>query len=518
MTGSSVAEATELIGFQNIYKAFGAVEVLRDLSFGVRHGEIHALLGENGAGKSTLMKILGGYHAPSSGQVLLEGREVHFRSSRDAEQAGIVLIHQEFNLAEDLTVAQNIYLGHEPGGALIDDRAMLRGAREVLARLKVDLDPARRVRDLSVPQKQLVEIAKALSRQAQILIMDEPTATLTLRETDALLDLMGRLKSDGVTILYISHKLGEVKRVADRVTVLRDGRYIATDDAANLTQDQMATLMVGRELEEMFPEQAVPASDLLLEVEQLSVPGWAQRVSFGVRRGEVLGFAGLVGSGRTESFEGLVGLRRHTVTSVRVAGRPVRIRSPQDAARVGLTYLSEDRKGKGLLVDFPLAQNLTLTTLDLYAHPLLDPAAEHRAMVRAARDSNIRAGRLDVTAGSLSGGNQQKLALARILEADPRVIVLDEPTRGVDVGAKREIYHLIHQLAQAGKAVVVISSELNELLGLCHRLLVMHEGQLVGDLSGEQLNEQEVILYVTGLKSQCPAGVSVRPGAAGASG
>lgn len=504
MTGGP---AGDLITFQGIRKTFGTVEVLRDVSFGVRPGEIHALLGENGAGKSTLMKVLGGYHAPTAGQILLDGRPVQFRSSRNAEQAGIVLIHQEFNLAEDLSAAQNIYLGHEPGGTFIDDRAMLRGAHAALERLKVNLDPSRRVRDLSVPQKQLVEIAKALSRQARVLIMDEPTATLTLRETGALLELMGRLRSEGVTILYISHKLDEVKRVADRVTVLRDGYFVATDDAKNLTQGQMANLMVGRDLGDMFPPQMQPLPEVLLDVRGLTVPSWAHDLNFCVHSGEVLGFAGLVGSGRTESFEGLVGLRRHTVESVRVRGRPARFRSPQDAARAGLTYLSEDRKGKGLLLDFPLAQNLTLTTLERYARPFLNRSAEEGAMKRAAQEYHIRTGRLGVNASALSGGNQQKLALARILEASPDVIVLDEPTRGVDVGAKREIYHLIHRLAQAGKGVIVISSELPEVLGLCHRLMVMHGGRLVGDLGGTDLNEHEVIQYVTGLKSS-PSGVN----------
>lgn len=499
--------ASDFISFEGVSKSFGPVEVLKDIRFGIAQGEIHALLGENGAGKSTLMKILGGYHAPTQGRLLLGGQPVHFRSSREAEQAGIVLIHQEFSLAEDLTAAQNIYLGHEPGGTFIDDRAMIGGAVAALARLNVTLDPTLRVRELSVPQKQLVEIAKALARNARILIMDEPTATLTLRETDALLDLMTRLRDEGVTILYISHKLDEVKRVADRVTVLRDGRYVTSDFTANLSQGQMANLMVGRELEDMFPEQLEPGGEVLLEVRGLSVPSWSQDLSFQVRCGEVLGVAGLVGSGRTESFEGLVGLRRHSVAFVQVGGKEVRLRSPGDAARAGLIYLSEDRKGKGLLLDFSLTQNLTLTTLELYARPLLDVGAEERAMAKAAQTYNVRTGRLDVTARALSGGNQQKLALARLLQADPDVIVLDEPTRGVDVGAKREIYYLIHRLAQSGKSVVVISSELPELLGLCHRLLVMHEGRLVGNLSGEARNEQEVIQYVTGLKSG-PVGVS----------
>ena len=491
----------DLIEFWAISKAFGPVTVLREVSFGVRPGEIHALLGENGAGKSTLMKVLGGYHAPTAGQLLLDGQPVQFASSRDAEARGIVLIHQEFNLADDLSAAQNIYLGHELGGALLDAAAMLRGARAALARLGVTLDPARRVRDLSVPQKQLVEIAKALAREARVLIMDEPTASLTLRETDALLELMRRLRAEGVTILYISHKLDEVKRVADRVTVLRDGRFVATEAAADLTPGQMASLMVGRDLDDMFPERTEPSPEVRLEVEHLSVPGWSSDLSFSVRAGEVLGFAGLVGAGRTESFEGLVGLRRATVGQVRLGGRAVRLRSPRDAARAGLVYLSEDRKGKGLLLDFPLAHNLTLTTLDLYARPLLDTRAETRAMARAAQQYGIRSGRLDVPARALSGGNQQKLALARLLEPAPDVIVLDEPTRGVDVGARREIYHLIHRLAASGKSVIVISSELPELLGLCHRLMVMHEGRLTGDLSGPQLTEAQVIQYVTGVES-----------------
>lgn len=491
----------DFIVFDGISKRFGPVEVLRDVSFGVRRGEVHALLGENGAGKSTLVKILGGYHAPSAGEVRLEGQPVHFTSSRDAEGRGIVLIHQEFNLAEDLTVAQNIYLGHEPGRVLIDDRAMETGARAALERLNVTLDPRRRVRDLSVPQKQLVEIAKALSRDARVLIMDEPTAALTLRETDTLLGLIRRLRDSGVTVLYISHKLDEVERVADRVTVLRDGAYVTTAETRELTQAQMANLMVGRELEDMFPERQPPGSEELLAVEGLNVPGWSRDLSFTLRRGEVLGLAGLVGSGRTESFEGLFGLRPHTVSQVRLRGRPLRLRSARDAARAGLVYLSEDRKGKGLLVNFALTPNLTLMTLEHYARPLLDVGAERRRMGEAAREYHIRAGRLDVTASALSGGNQQKLALAKILEASPDVIVLDEPTRGVDVGAKREIYHLVHTLAAAGKGVVVISSELPELLGLCHRLLVMHNGRLVGELTGEDMTEHEVIQYATGLKT-----------------
>jgi len=496
--------ASSHVAFANVSKAFGPVTVLSGVSFEVGRGEVHALIGENGAGKSTLMKILSGHHAPSGGELRVDGEAAHFRSSRDAEARGIVLIHQEFNLAPDLSVAQNIFLGHELGGALLQDAEMNRRAGAALTQVGLRLDSRTRVRDLSVPQRQLVEIAKAVSRDARLLVMDEPTATLTPGETETLFQLINDLRARGVTLLYISHKLDEVKRLADRVTVLRDGRHITTRPARELTQHEMANLMVGRELEDMFPPRAGPGTGVALAVEGLDVPGWAQDVSFTLRAGEVLGFAGLVGAGRTESFEGLLGLRAHTVARVQRAGRDVRLGSPGRAARHGLVYLSEDRAGKGLLTDFALRPNLTLMTLEQYARPLLDTAAEERALTRAAGEYSIRSGRLDVRAGALSGGNQQKLALARILEGDPGVIVLDEPTRGVDVGAKREIYHLIHRLAGAGKGVIVISSELPELLGVSHRLLVMRAGRVVGELAGQDLNEQAVIRLATGLDTPQP--------------
>ncbi|WP_295822087.1 sugar ABC transporter ATP-binding protein [uncultured Deinococcus sp.] len=492
----------QAVRFDAVTRRFGDIEVLHGVTFEVQGGTIHALLGENGAGKSTLMKVLGGYHAPTSGAVWLGDERLELRGSRDAEARGIVLIHQEFNLAEDLTVAQNIYLGHELGGAFLDDAAMRRGASEVLSRLGVGLDPDVRVRDLAVPMKQLVEIARALSRQARVLIMDEPTAALTPHETDTLFALMRRLQGDGVTILYISHKLGEVKAVTDRVTVLRDGHVVMTADTADLSTAQMANAMVGRELEAMFPPQEPPGTEELLHVEGLDVPGWAHDVGFTLRRGEVLGFAGLVGAGRTECIEGLLGLRPHRVRTVRVRGRPVRLRSPADGVRAGVVYLSEDRAGKGLHVTLGLKQNLTLMTLEHYARPLLDTRAEDSALRRAVQTFGIRAGRLDVPAGSLSGGNQQKLALAKILEVQPEVVILDEPTRGVDVGAKRDIYALVGDLARQGRGVIVISSELPELLGLCHRLIVMHEGHVVGDLGTGGLTEQDVIQYATGLQGR----------------
>ncbi|RYZ11354.1 MAG: sugar ABC transporter ATP-binding protein, partial [Comamonadaceae bacterium] len=348
---------------------------------------------------------------------------------------------------------------------------------------------------------QLVEIAKAISRRARLLIMDEPTATLTPSETRRLFELIAQLRADGVTIVYISHKLDEVEQVTDEVVVMRDGRFVARAPTAELTRQQMANLMVGRELADLYParEPHDANAQAALRVRGFGVPGWAEDMSFEVRPGEILGFAGLVGAGRTELFEGLLGLRPGS-GEVEMLGRRLPgdrgWRNPRDAARHGLTYLSEDRKGKGLLVDFGLRQNLTLMALERYARPWLKPEAEREALASAVKDYGIRTGSLDARAGALSGGNQQKLALAKVLQPNPRVVVLDEPTRGVDIGAKRDIYFLVQRLAREGLAVIVISSELMELIGLCHRVCVMRAGRLQATLDAEGLTEQALISHV----------------------
>ena len=489
------------VRFNNICKDFGPVRVLHGVSFDLAPGRVVGLLGENGAGKSTLMKILAGYEAASEGQLLIDGQPQRFTSSRAAEALGIVLIHQEFNLAEHLTIAQNIFLGHEKRkGWLLDDAAMRSDAARYLAQVGLAVSPDTRVSDLIVAEKQLVEIAKALARNARFLIMDEPTATLTSAETQRLFTLMAQLKTAGVTILYISHKLDEVERNTDEVIVLRDGRFITRQPTAGLTRQQMASLMVGRELSSMFPEKPTLAVDapVLLKVDGLCVPGWSRDISFQVRAGEILGFAGLVGAGRTESFEALLGLRARSAGKVELNGQSVDLRNPRQAMRHGLTYLSEDRKGKGLHVDLGLRENLTLMTVERYAHPWLDVGAEKKALATALIEFNIRTGDPASKARMLSGGNQQKLALAKFLHSDPRVVILDEPTRGVDVGAKRDIYFLIHRLAAQGRAVIVISSELIELIGLCHRVAVMRAGALQTTLASEHLTEQELIAHATG--------------------
>jgi len=488
------------VEFIDLRKAFGPVQVLHGVSFALQPGRVIGLLGENGAGKSTLMKILAGYEQMSGGEMRINGQPMSFSGSRAAEAEGIVLIHQEFNLAEDLTIAQNVFLGHErKRGWLLDDDAMRAETARVLQQVGLQASPDTLVKHLIVAEKQLVEIARALARKARLLIMDEPTATLTPGETERLFALMAQLKADGVTLLYISHKLDEVERVTDEVIVMRDGRFVAREATAKLTRQQMAQLMVGRELADLFPPKEPPPAGAapLLEAKHISVPGWAEDISFEVRPGEILGFAGLVGAGRTELFEGLLGLRPCT-GQLEIGGEPVRLRNPREAADKGLTYLSEDRKGKGLHVRFGLRENLTLMALKRYARPWLRPMAEQQALRRAVDAFGIRTGNLDAPASSLSGGNQQKLALAKVLHPDPRVVVLDEPTRGVDVGAKRDIYFLIQRLAHEGRAVIVISSELMELIGLCHRVVVMRGGRLQATLDATQLTEEELIAHATG--------------------
>ncbi|UYO94727.1 sugar ABC transporter ATP-binding protein [Pollutimonas sp. M17] len=489
------------VEFRSISKDFGPVRVLHDVDLALPRGRVYGLLGENGAGKSTLMKILCGYEQPTEGALLIDGREVQFESSRQAEQRGIVLIHQEINLADDLTIAQNIFLGHEKKrGPFLDNKAMHGQAAALLAQVGLPADPDTRVGSLIVAEKQLVEIAKALAKNARLLVMDEPTATLTPGETERLFALIEQFRNDGVTIIYISHKLDEIERITDHIVVMRDGRYVTQAPTPSVSRREMANLMVGRELADLFPPKVMADRDAApaLRVEGLSVPGWAEDVSFDVRPGEILGFAGLVGAGRTELFEGILGLRERSAGHIYLQGVERKLRNPRQAARHGLTYLSEDRKGRGILLAFGMRQNVTLMALERYAKPLLDTDLERRALDAAVRDFGIRTGNADNLASALSGGNQQKLALAKVLHPDPSVVILDEPTRGVDVGAKRDIYFLIQGLARQGLAVIVISSELMELIGLCHRVAVMRAGHLQAVLQSEQLNEKELIAHATG--------------------
>nr|WP_305969035.1 MULTISPECIES: sugar ABC transporter ATP-binding protein [unclassified Mameliella] len=491
-----------VLSLRDVHKSFGPVEVLHGIDIDIRAGEVLALIGENGAGKSTAMKILAGYQPPSSGQVLLDGADTRFASLHDGEAAGVVLIHQEFNLAEQLTVEQNIFLGRELRRGLLLDKARMRAlTREYLAKVKCHVDPDTPVSRLSNSEKQMVEIAKALSRDARVLIMDEPTAVLTNAEASILFDQVEALRSAGTAVVFTSHKLGEVKQIADRVAVMRDGKVVLTAKAGDLSEDDMATAMVGRDVSDLYPAKPGIGSDaaVMMRVEGLDVPGHAAGLSFELRAGELLGIAGLVGAGRTEAMEGLCGLRPATAMRVEIGGTEVTIRRPADALQHGLCYLTEDRKLRGLLLGKGMRENLTLQALRKFGRVLIDQKAEDAALDEAIREFDIRAGRRDVRVGNLSGGNQQKLLLAKVMQSEPRILIVDEPTRGIDIGTKQQIYAYLRTLAAAGHGIVVISSEMQEIIGLSDRVLVMHRGRIAGTLSGSDINEEAIVRHAMGV-------------------
>ncbi len=499
MAGSPASQLVAMRA-EGLGKAYRPITVLSDVTLDIHAGEVHAIIGENGAGKSTLMKLLSGHVKPTTGEIHIEGAQVDFADAVEAEAAGIVLVHQEILLAPDLTVAQNLYLGRElTRGWMVDDRAMNRRTAELLARVGSVARPNDVVGDLPIAQRQLVQIARALLNDHKVVILDEPTAVLANDEVDALLEIVRSLRAHGVAVLYISHRLEEVEALADRITVLRDGRMIGTWQAADLNQRQMAELMVGRELEMLYPHKREPAAGApLLEVADLEVEHGAWHGSFSVRPGEVLGFGGMIGSGRTELIEGLMGLRSSTAGSVTVNGKKVTERSVRSLMDAGLVYLTEDRKGKGLLLDEELAPNLTLQALDaVNPSSVLNRRSEMAALRAAVNEYDIRVRSLALTAGQLSGGNQQKLLLAKVMMTDPSVVIIDEPTRGIDIGNKSQIYDFIDKMVRAGKACIVISSEMQELVGLADRVLVMRNGRIVAELTGDDINEKTVIYAAT---------------------
>jgi ribose transport system ATP-binding protein len=488
-----MGDAVTVLALRNVSRSFGPIEVLHGVEIALRPGRVHALIGENGAGKSTTMKIMTGYQPPSSGQVLLDGQPVTFANMGAAEDQGISMIHQEFNLAEQLTVEQNIFLGRElKRGPFLDKPAMRARTRELLDRLECRVSPDQVVSTLSNSDKQMVEIAKALLRDTRVLVMDEPTAVLTRAETAILLRQVRALREAGTAVLFTSHKLDEVEEIADDLTIMRDGRVVWSGDASQMDQHAMANAMVGREMSDLFPAKAATPGEVALEVRGLSVPGFSRDIGFTLRRGEVLGVAGLIGSGRTETFEGLCGLRPAT-GEVRVFGQPARIDHPWQAQSLGLCYLTEDRKTRGLLLGKGLRDNLTLQALSKFDRGLVDTRAEERALDQAIADFDIR-GHRGAMVGNLSGGNQQKLLFAKTMLADPQIIIIDEPTRGIDIGTKQQMYVLIRRLAAEGRAIVVISSEMQEVIGLSDRILVMRHGRITGELDGDATEDAIVRL------------------------
>jgi ABC-type sugar transport system ATPase subunit len=492
-----------IVRFEGVKKAFPGVLALDGVSFDVRRGSCHALCGENGAGKSTLGKILAGLHAPDSGQVILDGRPVRFQGPRHALAAGVGMVHQELAFCENLSVAENLCLGALPRqGPFLEAREMARRAREMLDAVGIDLDLHRPVGALTVGQQQLVQIAAAVGSGARVIVFDEPTSSLSQGEAERLYGLIGRLLEQGVTALYVSHRMEEIFRLCDTITVLRDGAHVATRPASSLDEAALVEMMIGRRLEEYFPAHVkAEAGAELLRVEGLSSPGKFQDVSFTLRAGEVLGFAGLVGAGRSEVAQALFGLDPHATGTVAVEGRTVHIRTPREAIALGLGLVPEDRKRQGLVLGLSALHNTTLPILERLARLLCVRRPAERALATEYFERlRVRTPSLDARTAGLSGGNQQKIVLAKWLAAHCRVLVLDEPTRGVDVGAKAEIHGLVDDLAARGAAVILISSELPEVLNLSTRILVMRDGRVAGELLRAQATAPALMRLMAGME------------------
>jgi ABC-type sugar transport system ATPase subunit len=483
---------------EQVSKSFPGVQALQGVDFALRAGEVHALVGENGAGKSTLIKILAGVHRPDAGRIWLRDRLIDARTPRDMMDAGVRVIYQELNLIPGLSVAENLFLGRAITRrglrGIVDWPAMYRRSVAILEPFGLRIDPRVRVGTLGVAYQQIVEIAKAVSCDAAIVAMDEPTAALTEGETDTLLRIIDDLRRRGVSIIYISHRLDDIRRIADRVTVLRDGRHVVTADQRDLPADQIIRHMVGRSVSEFYPKEALPVGDVLLDVEGLSRRGVCQDVSFRLHRGEILGVAGLAGSGRTEIAELLFGRRRADRGTIRVGGRVVRIRSPRQAVRHGVGLIPEDRKRDGLVLSMSVLDNATLCVLRRHATGGLIHARRIRQLVQnVVRELRLKTASLAQQVRFLSGGNQQKVVLARWLLHDCRIYIFDEPTRGVDVGAKREIYGLMEDLARRGAGIIMISSDMPEVLHMSDRILVVCEGRITGQLPRHAATQEAIL-------------------------
>jgi inositol transport system ATP-binding protein len=486
-----------LLEVEGLRKEFPGVLALDGVSLQVQAGTVHAVMGENGAGKSTLMKIIAGVHPPDSGTVKLRGRPVHLGSPREALQQGIAMIHQELNLMPSMTVAENVWIGREPLNRLgfVDHAELRRRTAELFLRLGIETDPSLRVAELSVAERQMIEIAKALSRDADLLIMDEPTSALTDKETRHLFDIIRELKLQGRGVLYITHRLNEVFEVADEISVLRDGRHIGTRPASGTTAEELIRWMVGRELTQMFPRGEAVAGRAVLAVRGLGLEGRFREVSFDLRAGEILGVAGLIGAGRSNLAETLFGLTPASSGTIAIEGRVVVIAHPSDAVKKGMAFLTEDRKESGCFLPLDVLSNLTLAALNqrFVRAGFVDHVEAASECERVAASLRLRTPGLDEPVMNLSGGNQQKVLIGRWLLTGSRILILDEPTRGIDVGAKAEIHRLIAELAREGAAVLMISSDLPEVLGMSDRVMVMHEGRVTGFLGREEADQVRIM-------------------------
>lgn len=494
---------TPFVEMTGIDKAFSGNKVLHGVNLTVNKGEVHALMGENGAGKSTLIKVLCGVHDKDAGEVKIENESVAFKTPKEAEARGINIIHQELNIIPHLTVSQNMFLGKEltyGKTGVLNKRAMRKATRESLLELGVDsINPDEFAGNLSVGQQQMIEIARALATQSELIVMDEPTAALTDREIESLFEVIYSLRDRGVSIIYVSHRMEEIFKICDRITVLRDGEYVGTEKIKETTFDEIVRMMVGRELGERFPTRHAEIGEIVFQVENLQLPGVFDDVSFHVKAGEILGVAGLMGAGRTEVMETIFGYRKKSKGKVTIHGKTVNIKHPLDAVNHGIGFITEDRKDKGLVIDASIRDNVALTNLKtISSGGVVVPSKEKSLVNDLVKRLHVRMAGTNQAVKSLSGGNQQKVVIAKWIGIEPKVLLLDEPTRGVDIGAKKEIYSIMNELSENGVAIVMISSELPEVLGISDRIMVLHEGKVTRKLMREEADQEKIMLAATG--------------------
>lgn len=493
---------TPVVEMKNIHKSFFNVQVLKGVDFDLVPGEIHALMGENGAGKSTLMKILTGIHKSNSGEILYKGEIVEYHSPKEAEKAGIAVIHQELNIIPYLTVAENMFLGKElkrqPFG-ILKTKEMNEKTKENLNRLGIDIDPQKEAGELSVGQQQMIEIARAIAAETEVLIMDEPTAALTDREIETLFTVINQLKREGVAIIYISHRMEEIFRMCDRITVLRDGQSIGTKITSETDFEEIVKMMVGRELGERFPERTAEIGEDRFVVEDLSLEGIFNNISFNVRKGEILGVAGLMGAGRTEIMETIFGARKKKSGRIYMDGKELNIRKPHHAIEAGIGFITEDRKDEGLVLGLTVRENLAIPNLKkLSKSAVIQKQKEKQWTEEMIQKLRIKTSGPEQEVKSLSGGNQQKVVFGKWLGTEPKLLILDEPTRGVDVGAKKEIYSIMNELTEKGFSIIMVSSELPEILGMSDRVMVIHEGKLSAILDKKEASQEKIMEAATG--------------------
>ncbi|OOC60690.1 sugar ABC transporter ATP-binding protein [Paenibacillus ihbetae] len=489
------------IEMKNIHKSFGTNRVLAGVDFDLREGEVHALMGENGAGKSTLMNILTGLHSRDEGTIVIDGQETYFSSPKEAEEKGIAFIHQELNIWPEMTVLDNLFIGKEPTSGLgfLNMKQMKALAKEQFGKLSVTIPLTQEAGECSVGQQQMIEIAKALMTKAKVIIMDEPTAALTEREIEKLFEVIRSLKKEGVSIVYISHRMEEIFTICDRITVMRDGKSVDAKPIPDTNFDEVVRKMVGRELTERYPARHPVPGDVVLEVKNISSKGKFENVSFSVRAGEIVGMSGLMGAGRTEMMRAIFGLDPLGSGEIWVRGKKVNIRKPDDAVKHGIGFITEDRKDEGLVLDFSVRENMALTNLFSFSSKGFISAKKELDFVDTlTKRLQIKTHTTETPARNLSGGNQQKVVIAKWIGIGPSLLILDEPTRGVDVGAKREIYQLMNELTERGVAILMVSSELPEVLGMSDRILVVHEGRISGEVSGEDATQEQIMTLATG--------------------